>query len=42
MPIIRAWLEKLRTINSLERISALLVVLWQCTVTAWQLPMERR
>ena len=37
MPIIRAWLEKLRTINSLERISALLVVLWQCTVTAWQL-----
>ncbi len=37
MRAIRAWLEKLRTINSLERISALLTVLWQYTVTAWQL-----
>jgi hypothetical protein len=37
MPVIRAWLEKLRSINSLERISAWLTVLWQYTVTAWQL-----
>ena len=37
IPVIRAWLEKLRIINGLERIRALLTVLWQYTVTAWQL-----
>jgi len=35
--VFRAWLKKLREINSLEHISALLTVLWQYTVTAWQL-----
>jgi poly(hydroxyalkanoate) depolymerase family esterase len=35
--VIRAWLEKLPRINVLERVSAFLVVLWQYTVTAWQL-----
>ena len=32
-----AWLEKLPKINALKRFSALLTVLWQYTVTAWQL-----